>query len=164
VGDGDAKYDAYKEAHNTAWDSFQEWVPKLIPIAEESGVVVAIENVWSNLFVTPEHYKLLIDSFDSPWVRSYFDVANHIAYGRPSEEWIRILGDRIVKVHIKDYQIEPAEGESEWPNLREGSVNFPEVIKALNEVGYDGWLTIEGSGGLSYEERHKRLEAIIAGE
>ncbi|MCA9433815.1 MAG: sugar phosphate isomerase/epimerase [Candidatus Omnitrophica bacterium] len=163
VGDGEPKYDEYKKAHNQAWEAFQEWVPKLIPVAEETGVAVALENVWNNLFINPEHYQLFIDSFDSPWIRVYFDVANHMAYGNPSEKWIRVLGDRIVKVHIKDYKVKPGEGEKEWVDLREGSVNFPEVMKALREVGYDGWLTIEGSGGLPYEEQNKRLEAIIAG-
>lgn len=162
VGDGDPKYDAYKKAHNDAWDAFHTWVPKLIPVAEETGVVVAVENVWNNLFNTPEHFRCLIDSFKSPWIRAYYDVANHMAYGRPAEEWIRVLGDRIAKIHIKDYKIDAGEGEPEWPFLLEGSVNFPEVMKALRKVGYTGWLTIEGSGGLPYDEQNRRLEKIIA--
>lgn len=150
-------------SHNHAWDAFQETIPKLIPVAEETGVVVAIENVWNNLTLTPEHFAALIDSFGSPWIRAYFDVANHIAYGPPAEKWIEVLGNRIAKIHIKDYKWEPADG-NEWPNLREGDVNFPAVIASLKKIGYgDGWLTIEGSGGLPYDEQNRRLDLIIAG-
>jgi hexulose-6-phosphate isomerase len=157
------KYQKLLYSHNHAWDAFRETIPKLIPVAQETGVVVAIENVWNNLTLTPEHFAALIDSFDSPWIRAYFDVANHIAYGPPAEKWIEELGDRIAKVHIKDYKWEPADGK-EWPDLREGDVNFPAVIAALEKVGYgDGWLTIEGSGGLPYEEQSRRLDLIIAG-
>jgi hexulose-6-phosphate isomerase len=165
VEGNNAEYQECLYAHNHAWDAFQKVVPKLIPIAEETGVIVALENVWNNLILTPEHFAAFIDSFHSPWIKAYFDVANHLVYGPPPEKWIRTMGDRIAKIHIKDYKIDPPEGGTEWPDLREGDVNFPAVVAALKEIGYgDGWLTLEGSGGLSIEEQSKRMDLVIAGE
>jgi len=163
VDGNNSQYQKCLYAHNHAWDAFQKVVPNLIPVAEETGVLVAMENVWNNLFLTPQHFAAFIDSFKSPWIRAYFDVANHISYGPPSEDWIRVLGKRIVKIHIKDYKIDPADG-NEWPDIREGDVNFPAAIAAIEEVGYGGgWLTLEGSGALPLEEQAKRMDQIIAG-
>jgi hexulose-6-phosphate isomerase len=153
-------------AHNRAWETSKKALQELVPVAEETGVVLAVENVWNNLFQNPEYFAAFVDSIGSEWVKVYFDVANHIAYGPPAQDWIKVLGDRIVKVHIKDYADSPPAGGSNWPDLREGDVNFPEVMKALEQFAHyeGGWLTIEGSGGLAYEEQNKRLETIIAGK
>lgn len=164
VADGDdSEYRAFIDASNKAWEAYQKSVRELIPFAEQTGVVIAIENVWNNLFLSPDHFAAFIDSFDSKWVKAYFDVANHVVYGPPPQDWIRVLGDRIVKIHIKDYRLNPPDGK-EWVGLREGSVDFPKVMEALKEIGYSGWLTIEGPCGDSRAECSRRLDTIIAGE
>ncbi len=163
AAEGDnAPYAEYIQAHNQAWDAFKVSINELIPIAEETGVIVAVENVWNNMFLSPEHFAFFVDTFKSPWVQAYFDVANHMAYGPPPQEWIQVLGKRIKKIHIKDYKINPPDG-NEWPSLREGSVEFPKVMAALEKVGYNGWLTIEGPCG-DLKECNQRLELIVAGK
>lgn len=157
-------YQQYIEAQNQSTDATKAAVKKLIPVAEECGVVIALENVWNNLWVKPALSKNLIESFASPWVQYYFDIGNHVKYA-PPQEWIRTMGRLIVRCHVKDFTIDrslPAGGK--FVDIRDGDVNWPEVRKALDEIGYSGWMTIEGSGGLSLEERSRRLDLIIAGK
>ncbi len=160
-GDNDP-YRDYMGAHDHAYDTFQEAIQRLIPIAEETQVVIAVENVWNNLFVDPRHAAHFIDSFNSPWVRFYFDIGNHVKYS-PPEEWIAVLGERIVKCHVKDFKLNEDGRDGQFVDIRDGSVNWPVVRRALDDVGYGGWMTIEGSGGLSMEEQNRRLDLILAG-
>ena len=166
VAKGDnAPYQQYIEGHNKATDQARASVAKLIPVAEKAKVVIALENVWNNLWVTPELLKWLVASFQSPWVRAYYDIGNHVKYGVPSETWIRTLGTLIAKVHVKDFKADRTHGRGgAFVSIRDGDVNWPAVRKALDEIGYNGWMTIEGSGGLSSQEKNKRLDLIIAGK
>jgi hexulose-6-phosphate isomerase len=164
VVDGDnAPYAGFIAAHDHAVDTSAEQIRKLIPVAEETQVVIAVENVWNNLFLSPEHLASFVDSFASPWVKVYFDLGNHVKYG-PTEEWVRVLGDRIVKCHVKDFRLNPDGHGGDFVDIRDGSVDWPVVRQALDDVGYDGWMTIEGSGGLSLEEQNRRLDLIIGGQ
>ena len=160
---GNDRYSDYISAHNKAYDSFREAIGKLIPHAERTGVVIAVENVWSNLFVDARHTAHFIDSFDSDLVRMYFDIGNHVKYS-PPEDWVRILGKRIIRCHVKDFKLNPDGHGGNFVNIRDGSVNWPVVLKALRDVGYAGWMTIEGSDDLSMQERSGRLDFIIAGQ
>lgn len=127
---------------------------KILPFAEKSGVTIAIENVWNNFLLSPLEAVRYVDQFKSKRVGFYFDVGNIVAYGWP-EQWIRILGKRIARVHIKEYsrKIADSQGRSAGfkVNLMEGDVNWPAVMKALDEIGYSGWTTIEQPGGNSPE-------------
>jgi hexulose-6-phosphate isomerase len=165
VSGDNAKYQAYIDAHNHATDVSKEGIRKMIPAAEKAGVVIAIENVWNNLWVQADLFKNFVASFQSPAVRVYFDIANHVKYSLP-QDCIRTLGKMIVKCHAKEFKLNPNGHGGEFCNLREGSVNWPAVRIALDEIGYNGWLTIEveGGGGLSPDEHGKRLELIIAGK
>ena len=137
---------------------------KLIPVAEKTGVVIALENVWSNLWVKPNLFANFVNSFQSDWVQTYFDIGNHVKYAAP-EQWIETLGKSIVKIHVKDFVVDRAAARGgAFVNIREGDVNWPSVMKALDKVGYHGWMTIEGSGKLSIEERSQRLDLILAGK
>jgi L-ribulose-5-phosphate 3-epimerase len=158
-----AKYQAYIDAHNQASDATREAVQKLIPTAEKTGVTIALENVWNNLWVKPAFARNLVASFDNRWVRSYFDIGNHVKYA-PSEEWIRTLGKLIVKCHVKDFKLKADGHGGDFVDIRNGSVDWPAVRRALDGVGYNGWLTIEGSDGLSLDEQSKRLDLILAGK
>ena len=135
VVNGDTRYvDCYERSHKA--------IKKLIPTAEKLGVRILIENVWNNFLLSPLEFARYIDEFKSPWVQAYFDVGNVIAFGW-SEDWIRTLGHRIKKVHVKDFK----RGPREWVNLLDGDVNWPEVQKSLTEIGYSGYLTCELGGG-----------------
>lgn len=140
------------------YERSQRRIKTLIPTAEKLGVRILIENVWNNFLFSPLEFARYIDEFKSPWIQAYFDVGNVIAFGW-SEDWIRTLGHRIKKVHVKDFK----KGPREWVNLLDGDVNWPEVRKALAEVGYNGYLTTELSGGdeAYLRDLSKRLDKII---
>ncbi len=164
VAGDNAKYQDYIDAHNQAVDASRKGIKRLIPTAEKTGVVIALENVWNNLWVKPEIFANFVASFDSPWVRAYFDIGNHVKYA-PPQDWIHTLGKLIVKCHVKDFKLGPKGrgGLSNFCDIREGSVDWPAVRKALDDVGYSGWMTIEGSG-LPLTETSRRLDLIIAGK
>lgn len=163
VVDGDnAPYADYLKAHNHAIDTSREAVKRLIPVAEKCGVVIALENVWNNLWVQPAVWQNYLASFNSPWVKAYFDIGNHVKYV-PPEEWILGLGSLIAKCHVKDFKLGEADpGTGKFVDIRDGSVRWPVVRAALDKIGYNGWMMIEG-GDLSTEENSKRLDLIIAG-
>jgi len=162
VADNDPKYQKYIEAHDHAIDTSREGIKRLIPTAKKTGVVIAVENVWNNLCVKPELAANFVASFTSPWVRAYFDIGNHVKYA-PPQEWIRTLGKLLVKCHVKDFKLNPDGHGGEFCNIRDGSINWPAVRTALDRIGYNGWMTIEG-GDLSLAENSKRLDLIIAGK
>jgi hexulose-6-phosphate isomerase len=156
-------YQQYIAAHNAATDASRKALNILAASAEKTGVTIAVENVWNNLWVKPELAANFVRSIDSPWVQFYFDIGNHVKYA-PPQDWIDALGKLIVKVHVKDFLLNPDSHGGKFVNIREGSVNWPTVRSRLGKVGYKGWMTIEGSGKLSIEEKSKRLDLIIAGK
>jgi hexulose-6-phosphate isomerase len=162
VAGDNAKYAAYIKAQNEATDASRKAVEKLIPTAEKCKVVIALENVWNNLWVKPALLANFVKSFDNPWVQCYFDIGNHVKYAAP-EEWIRALGKSIVKLHVKDFKLKPDGHGGDFVHPRDGSVNWPAVRKELDAVGYNGWMTIE-DGGLSLKEFNDRLDLIVAGK
>ena len=164
VAGDNAPYEAYIKAQNKSTDASRRAVEKLIPVAEETGVIIALENVWNNLWVKPALFANFIASFDSPWVQCYFDIGNHVKYA-PPEEWIRALGKLVVRCHVKDFKLNDDGHGGNWANIRDGSVNWRAVMQELDKLGKEEmWMTIEGSGGLSLDERSRRLDAIIARE
>jgi L-ribulose-5-phosphate 3-epimerase len=164
VAGDNAPYAEYIRAHNHAIDTSREMVQRLIPLAEKSRVVLALENVWNNLWVTPAIFQHFVASFQSPWVKAYFDIGNHVKYVAP-EKWILALGDLLAKCHVKDFKLDPADanGGGQFVNIRDGSIRWPVVRQALDDANYNGWMTIEG-GDLSIEEHSKRLDLILAGK
>ena len=157
------KYKAYIDAQNLATKMSREALKRAAETAAKAKVVIAVENVWNNLWVKPGLAASFVRSIGSPWVQFYFDIGNHVKYA-PPEEWIRTFGKMIVKCHVKDFKLKPDGHGGGFCNIRDGSVNWPLVRKELDKVGYNGWMTIEGSGGLSTAERSKRLDLIIAGK
>jgi hexulose-6-phosphate isomerase len=128
-----------KVSYRDAYRRSQEQIRKLIPDAERHGVRIAIEEVWNKFLLSPTEFVRYIDEFQSEWVGAYFDVGNVVEFGYP-EEWIRELGPRILKVHIKEYA-KPK--RFDYP-LGEGKeIDWPAVRKALLDVGYRGWISAE---------------------
>lgn len=157
-----SKFEAYIKAQNRATDTSRVAIEKLIPLAEELKVVIALENVWNNLWVKPALYANFISSFKSRWVQAYFDIGNHVKYA-PPQDWIKALGPKIAKVHIKDFQLNPDGHGGKFVHPRDGSVDWPTVRRALSDISYDGWATIE-DGGLELAEFSRRLDLIIEGK
>ena len=127
--------------YDVCYERAKEAVAQLVPTAEQLGVTVGIENVWNKFLLSPLEMRDFIDSFGSKAVGSYFDAGNVLLTGYP-EHWIKILGKRIVRVHVKDFKksVGTAEG---FVDMLEGDVDFDKVKAALTEVGYDGYVTAE---------------------
>jgi hexulose-6-phosphate isomerase len=109
--------------------------------AESLKIRIGVENVWNKFLLSPLEMRDFIDKIDSPYVGAYIDVGNVLSTGFP-EQWIRILGKRICKVHFKDFRTE-AGGLYGFVDLLAGEVDWPAVMEAFKEVGYDGWATAE---------------------
>jgi hexulose-6-phosphate isomerase len=134
----------YHAAMDLAAKSMQE----LVPIAEDLGVTMALENVWNKFLLSPVEMRDFIDRFDTDRVRAYFDVGNILLYGYPVH-WIEVLAERIVRVHVKDFNVDTRQ----FVALLTGSVDFPRVMNALRGVGYDEWLTAEVGRYRQYPEQ-----------
>jgi L-ribulose-5-phosphate 3-epimerase len=157
-----ARFDAYMKAQNRATDTSRAAVEKLIPLAEELKVIIALENVWNNLWVKPDLFRHFVASFNNRWVKAYFDIGNHVKYS-PPQDWIRTLGPLIAKLHVKDFKLNPDGHGGNFVHPRDGSINWPAVRRALDDAGYDGWATIE-DGGLPLAEFSRRFDLIERGE
>jgi L-ribulose-5-phosphate 3-epimerase len=131
-------------SYRDAWQRSQVQIKKLIPLAEQLGVVIAIEEVWNKFLLSPIEFAIYLDQFQSRSIKAWFDVGNVVLYGYP-QDWIRTLGPRIVDMHVKDFK--RLEDGYRWVNLGEGDVDWAEVRKALSEVGYSGTATTELEGG-----------------
>jgi hexulose-6-phosphate isomerase len=137
-------------SYDQAYSRSQEEIRKAVPLAEELGVKIAVENVWNQFLLSPLEAARYVDEFNSPAVGWHFDVGNIINYGWP-EQWVRILGKRIQKLHIKEFSRKRRDKEGLWKGfdvpLLEGDDDWPAVMKALDEVGYSGWAMTEQGGG-----------------
>jgi L-ribulose-5-phosphate 3-epimerase len=121
--------------YREAWVRSQRQVRKLLPLADEVKVVIAIEEVWNKFLLSPLEMAEYIDQFRSPWVKSWFDVGNVVLYGYP-QDWIHTLGKRIAKLHLKDFKL--TNNCYEWVNLGDGDIMWPAVRQALIDIGYSG--------------------------
>jgi len=154
--------------YQQAWERAETGIRRLIPVAERLKVMICIEEVWNNFLLSPLEFARFVDGFRSPWVTAYFDVGNVVTFGWP-EDWIRTLGKRIRKVHLKDYRGGPGlfgGNRGSFVNLREGSVNWPEVRRALAEIGFEDYMTVElGGGDEAYlRDVSRRVDLILAGQ
>ena len=133
-----------------AYERSQAQIRKALPLAEELGIRIAIENVWNRFLLSPLETARYIDEFESPWIGAYFDIGNVVNFGWP-EHWIEVLGERILKLDIKEYSREVRDEEGPYAGFRvplgEGSVDWPRVMKALASIGFEGWATAEVPGG-----------------
>jgi L-ribulose-5-phosphate 3-epimerase len=149
-------------SYDEAYKRSQTEIRKALPLAQELGVKIAIENVWNLFLLSPLEAARYIDEFESPAIGWHFDVGNVVTYGFP-EQWIRILGKRIQKLHIKEYsrakrdKTGPSSG-FDVPFLA-GDNNWPAVMAALDEVGYTGWGIAEQPGADSLDG----LKTLAAG-
>ena len=130
-----------KVAYDVVYERALEGLNELKLYAEALKVNIGLENVWNKFLLSPMEMRDFIDKIGSDYVGSYLDVGNTLYCGYP-EDWVRILGNRIKKVHFKDYRIQ-AGGLHGFVDLLAGDVDYPEVVKALKEIGYDGWVSAE---------------------
>ncbi len=136
---------SYKDAYVRS----QAEIRKALPMAQELGVKIAIENVWNHFLLSPLEAARYIDEFESPAIGWHFDVGNEITFGWP-DQWIRILGKRIQKLHIKEYSLAMRDKTGPYSGFDvkflEGSNDWPAIMKALDDIGYEGWGIAEQPG------------------
>lgn len=157
-----------KTSYRDAYTRSRVSIGKLIPLAEELKVIIALEEVWNKFLLSPIEFANYIDQFKTPWVRAYFDVGNVQLHGYPAD-WIRTLNKRIVKLHIKDFSFRHEPGTkgtvAEWVPLLEGDIDWPAIYAALKDIGFHGTATTELPGGdeAYLKEVYKRLTEILDG-
>jgi L-ribulose-5-phosphate 3-epimerase len=151
-----------KTSYQDAWTRSQKQIRTLIPLAEELKVVIAIEEVWNKFLLSPLEMAKYIDEFKSPWIKAWFDVGNVLLYGYP-QDWIRALGKRTFKVHLKDFKRK--EDGYEWVNLGDGDVDWAAVRQAFADTGYAGSAVTElESGDEAYlRDVSRRVDRLLLG-
>jgi L-ribulose-5-phosphate 3-epimerase len=155
-----------KTSYRDAWTRSQRIIrEQLLPVARDAKIIIAVEEVWNKFLLSPLEFARYVDDFESPWVKAYFDVGNVVINGFP-QDWIRTLGSRIVRIHLKDFVFNRKESTYAFLNIGEGEIDWPEVRRALAEIGYSGYVTTEIQGGdLEYlKDVSARVDRFIAGE
>lgn len=152
----------YRDAYTRSQRVIRE---RLLPIARDRKVVIAVEEVWNKFLLSPIEFARYVDEFDSPFLKAYFDVGNVVIYAFP-QDWIRTLGPRIVKVHLKDFTIDRRNGTFAWKPIGEGDIDWIEVRRALADIKFNGYATTEVSGGdAAYlKEVAARVDRFLAGQ
>lgn len=155
-GEGHVQYDV-------ALQRMHDGIAELAPVAEDLGVVIGVENVWNQVLLSPVEMRQFVDSFDSPGVGCYLDVGNMIFSGY-AEDWVRIVGPRIAAVHFKDFKRSAGTSLDGFCDLLEGDVDYPAVVSALREVGYEGPATAEffELDGAALDKLSAAMDTILA--
>jgi hexulose-6-phosphate isomerase len=152
-----------------AWARSQREIRRLLPLARQLGIVIAVENVGNRFLLSPLEFARYVDEFDDPYLQAYFDVGNSLILWSYPQDWIRTLGPRIRRIHLKDCDFE----RKRFVRLRDGDVDWPAVREAIDEVGYQCFLTVESSfrgagpeeeGRAYLEDISRRVDQIIAGQ
>ena len=149
-------------SYREAWSRSQAQIRKLLPLAEELKIVIAIEEVWNKFLLSPLEMSRYIGEFQSPWIQAWFDVGNVVLYGYP-QDWIRTLGKSIAKVHLKDFKRK--KDGYEWVNLGDGDVDWEAVREAFREIGYAGSAICELDGGdeAYLRDVSRRVDRLVLG-
>jgi len=149
-------------SYRDAWTRSQDQIRKLIPLAAELEVGIAIEEVWNRFLLSPIEMANYIRDFQSPWIKAWLDVGNVLLYGYP-QDWIRTLGKSIVKLHVKDFK--RREDGYAWVNLGDGDADWPEVRQALAEIAYSWSAIAELQGGdeAYLRDLSRRMDRLIFG-
>lgn len=148
-------------SYGDAYTRSQKNIRELIPMAEELGIVIAIENVWNKFLLSPLEFSRYIEEIDSPSLKAYFDCGNIALYGYP-HDWIRELGDKIVRIHVKGFDVP----NKQFMNIGDGTIDWREVRAALSDIGYSGYVNAELRGGdeAYLTDVSKRLGLLFEGE
>jgi L-ribulose-5-phosphate 3-epimerase len=145
--------------YDVVYERVQEALGELLPLAADAGTVLAIENVPNKFLLSPLEMARFVDEVAHPNLGVYFDVANAMLVGFP-EHWIRILRERIARIHVKDYRLDIG-GMAGFTGLLAGDIRWPEVVLALREIEYDGYITYKYHGDRLIYEASAAISAIF---
>lgn len=123
-GNGDLRND------KKGTDIVIERLKRVAPKAEKAGVVLGVES-----WLSAEQHLDIIKRVGSPAVKVYYDVANSHKAGYDIYQEIRLLGKQICEFHAKDYD----------DLYGKGTIAFEEVRRAMDDIGYRGWIVMEGT-------------------
>jgi hexulose-6-phosphate isomerase len=150
--------------YEQAYERSQIEIKELAKVAEEMKIYIAIENVWNKFLLSPIEFARYVDEFKSEYVAAYFDVGNIMLYGYP-HHWIRTLGSRIKKIHVKGFRV----GAKLFTYLLDSDINWKEVMKAFEDISYNNYITAEMGPFSSYPDQavydiSAHLDRIIGGK
>ncbi|WP_135553697.1 sugar phosphate isomerase/epimerase family protein [Paenibacillus cymbidii] len=153
--------------YDQCYDRSQEELAKLLPYAEQVKITIGIENVWNKFLLSPLEMIRYMDEIGSAFIKVYFDIGNVMLFGHP-EQWIRMLGKHICKIHAKDF-IRAVGNSKGFVPLLAGDVPWRAVMQALKDIGYDDVITAEitaycESALQAVYDTSRHLDAIIRGE
>jgi hexulose-6-phosphate isomerase len=137
-------------SYEVAWERSTPEIAKALAVAEEHSIDILLENVWNDFLTDPHETARYVDQFNHARIGAYYDVGNSVRFARPVE-WVRVLGARIKKLDIKEYDLVKAKAEGWWKGfdaeLLDGTCDWPDVMKELRRIGFSGWGTAEIPGG-----------------
>jgi hexulose-6-phosphate isomerase len=142
------------------WDRYTAELTKVIPDAANAKVLLNPENVWNKFLLSPLEMRAFVDQFHSPWVGTHFDAGNVMQYGYP-EDWILTLGQRIKRIHFKDFKLAGRGEAAHFADLLEGDVNWKAVMAALVKVGYNGFLSPEIGRNPNQPDQLKQVSVAL---
>lgn len=120
-------------------------------MAQKHGVIASIHPHYDGYIETKEEFAEILKMTDPKVVGACPDIAWHYLAGDDPVEVVRAHAKRITHLHLKDSRITGHRGSSPlkvrywWP-LGKGKIDFPGIMKALKEVNYNGWITVETEG------------------
>lgn len=155
-------------SYGQAYARSQAEIRKVLPLAAENKITIAIENVWNNFLLSPLEAARYLDELDSPWVGWYLDVGNIVRYGWP-HHWVEALGkQRIAKLDIKDFSRTKSNKEGLWKGfgveIGEGESDWADFNRELVRIDWSGWGTAEVGGGdeARLADIAKRMDDVYA--
>lgn len=130
--------------YQTVWEKSAASLRGLLPLAEELGIDICLENVWNKFLLSPMEFKLYVEQFASRRLGVYLDLGNAMLNGFP-EHWVELLGNKVKAVHAKNFKGADCAGglHGFGDDLLAGDVDFPAVFAALGRIGYAGPVTAE---------------------
>lgn len=155
-------------AYDECWNRSVECIKKILPVAEKLKVMICIENVWNNFLLSPLEAVRYVDQFNSPYVKFYFDCGNYCHIGWP-DQWIRILGERIGRIHIKEFSRQLANSgrtrDGFNVKLSEGDIKWDKVLGEARNCYKGSWLTTEQGSSKTFEDLkdlNERFDKILS--
>ncbi|MFB3825776.1 MAG: sugar phosphate isomerase/epimerase family protein [Bryobacteraceae bacterium] len=150
----------FQFGYQATWDRTSAELRKVVPKAAAAKVVIGPENLWNKFLVSPLEMRAYIDQMKSPWFKVHFDVGNPLQYGYP-QDWILTLGKRITRVHLKDYKLSARSEQGRFVDLLEGDVDWKEVMAALKQIGYAGFLSAEAGHNPDDPDQLKNISHAV---
>lgn len=109
---------------------------EVLPQFRRAGVAIALENHFT---MTSEDLASLVREIDSPWVGICLDTANSIVQREWPMDTVRLLGERALSLHLKDFKIRPHPAGIgaviEGAPLGRGDQDIPGILGYLRGAG-----------------------------